>query len=165
MFKTKVRFDQSKPVIPDITKVHRQMLLFRNRVHLQFWEEGPERRKMYLELGEIPIKDGPLTQALKKLVKVTGTGIKLSEEDLELIQTPPEIIDSWGFDEEALISIFRKYTLFDWEREADMCPFCRFSGVGQMKVVSEKWERGGLEYGGVWTYCVHLLFDENYIAI
>lgn len=165
LFKRKVKTDQSKPTILDITKVHRQMLLFRNQKHLWFWGEGPERRRMYLELGEVPIKSGPLTRTLKKIIGFTGTGIKLSEDDYDLIQSPPEIIDSWGFSEIDMIAMFGKYKLFDWERDVGMCPFCRFSGVGQMKIVSDKWERGKLEYGGVWTYCVHLVFNENYVVV
>lgn len=164
MFGKKKTKTPEKFRVPDLTKLHIDMLLYRSVEHYKLWTvfgNHPDR-KVVLEFGKVHIPKSIYAESMGMKDGI----FKIPEETLSLASTPPEIVDSYGFTTFDLAEICNKYQLYSWEKEQNKCPFCRISSSNQMRVLSSFYKEGRIERGGVACYCIHtILDDEDYEAL
>jgi hypothetical protein len=147
--------------VPDLRKQHLKMLLYRSRQHFDVHKilGCHSERQVALETGAINIPRGIWAESMN----IKPGMFSLSVEFLNWANVLPEIIDSYDFTAKRLDEIRQEYTLYESEKDDNQCPFCRVNHKTHlMQVLSSNFPQCGIEKGGVSTYCIHLMFDENY---
>lgn len=157
--------------IPDYTKLHLNMLLYKSRQHYETWilfnENIPDDLKeQFRENPEIILPDSFWV----RMVNFPHRDFLLSQKEFLV---PPLIVDTFDFTEEDLNLVKDEYHLFDSERETGRCPFCRVDlSNPHMRILSEKpirewgiYTRGTVKGGGVSALCIHLLFKDDYESL
>jgi hypothetical protein len=136
---------ERKILIPDYTKLHLQMLVYKSMGHYNTW----------VVIGE-NISDGEREEFLKERANIVP---------IEFLE-PPKIMDSFNFTELDLVELKQKYILYDWEKSAGKCPFCRITPSARlMRVLSRNVPEGSLKRGGATTHCIHLLWDDKFEVV
>jgi len=143
-----------KPTLPDLTKIHLDMLLFKCVDHYKAWicfqENIPDDQKEgFKKNPAVNVSDSFYAKA----VNLPHKTYFMPKEFL----VDPLIVDSFNFTREELGMLQKEYTLYESEQETNRCPFCRVHGGSRlMPLMSRVTKKLS------WIYCIHLLFDDNY---